>query len=145
MTKAQKKKTLGLAITSLVFGCLFFIPFLGFLFSLAAIVLGIVALVSMSKSKKTIKGQGLAITGIVLGSIGVIDPVESKWWYLAQSLNSPVVAVLGQHTQAGGYPVYAKPKEIGQVYTGISGLLNLLCIINAVYLAYLRRFQISGE
>ena len=72
MTKAQKKKTLGLAITSLVFGCLFFIPFLGFLFSLAAIVLGIVALVSMSKSKKTIKGQGLAITGIVLGSIGVI-------------------------------------------------------------------------
>lgn len=72
MTKAQKKKTLGLAITSLVFGCLFFIPFLGFLFSLAAIVLGIVALVSISKSKKTIKGQGLAISGIVLGSIGVI-------------------------------------------------------------------------
>jgi type II secretory pathway pseudopilin PulG len=72
MTKAQKKKTLGLAITSLVFGCLFLIPFLGFLFSLAAIVLGIIALVSISKNKETIKGQGLAIAGIVLGSIGVI-------------------------------------------------------------------------
>ena len=72
MTKEQKKKTLGLAITSLVFGCLFLIPFLGFLFSLAAIVLGIIALVSIAKNKETIKGQGLAITGIVLGAIGVI-------------------------------------------------------------------------
>jgi Tfp pilus assembly protein PilE len=72
MTKAQKKKTLGLAITSLVFGCLFLIPFLGILFSLTAIVLGIVALVSISKNKKSIKGQGLAIAGIALGSLGVI-------------------------------------------------------------------------
>lgn len=72
MTQAQKKKTLGLAIVSLVFGCLFLIPFLGILFSLAAIVLGIIALVSIGKNKKTVKGQGLAITGIVLGSIGLI-------------------------------------------------------------------------
>ena len=71
MTKAQKK-TLGLAIVSLVFGCLFLIPFLGILFSLAAIVLGIIALVTISKNKKTVKGQGLAIAGIVLGSLGVI-------------------------------------------------------------------------
>jgi Tfp pilus assembly protein PilE len=72
MSAKQKKKTLGLAITSLVFGCLFLIPFLGFLFSLAAIVLGIIALVTISKNKATVKGQGLAITGIVLGAIGVI-------------------------------------------------------------------------
>jgi Tfp pilus assembly protein PilE len=72
MSAKQEKKTLGLAITSLVFGCLFLIPFLGFLFSLAAIVLGIIALVSIAKHKKTMKGQGLAVAGIVLGSIGVI-------------------------------------------------------------------------
>lgn len=72
MTKAQKKKTLGLAIASLVFGCLFLIPFLGILFSLTAIILGIIALVSIAKNKKTVKGQRLAIAGIVLGSIGVI-------------------------------------------------------------------------
>lgn len=68
----------------MVFGCLFFIPFLG----LAAIVLGIVALVSISKSKKTIKGQGLAITGIVLGSIGVIVvPIL----FIATAIFAPVV------------------------------------------------------
>ena len=72
MTKAQQKKTLSLAIASLVFGCLFFIPFLGVLFSLTAIVLGIIALVSISKNKRTLKGQGLAIAGISLGSLGVI-------------------------------------------------------------------------
>ena len=72
MGKEQKKKTLGLAIASLIFGCLFFIPFLGILFGVTALVLGIIALVSISKNKKTVKGQGLAITGIVLGSIGVI-------------------------------------------------------------------------
>jgi Tfp pilus assembly protein PilE len=72
MSKEQKKKTLGLAIASLVFGCLFLIPFLGILFSLTALVLGISALVIISKNKETVKGQGLAITGIVLGSLGVI-------------------------------------------------------------------------
>jgi len=71
MTQVQKK-TLGLAITSLVFGCLFIIPILGILFSLPALILGIVSLVIISKNKETIKGKGLAITGIVLGSIGII-------------------------------------------------------------------------
>ena len=36
------------------------------------------------------------------------------------------------------YPVHGWPNEIGQIYTMTSGLLNLLCIVNAVYLAYLR-------
>jgi type II secretory pathway pseudopilin PulG len=71
MTQVQKK-TLGLAIASLVFGCLFIIPLLGILFSLTALVLGIVSLVIISKNKETIKGKGLAIAGIALGSIGII-------------------------------------------------------------------------
>ena len=71
MTQVQKK-TLRMAITSLVFGCLFIIPILGVLFSLTALVLGIVALVIISRNKETTKGAGLAITGIVLGSIGII-------------------------------------------------------------------------
>ncbi len=76
------------------------------------------------------------LTGIYVGSIGIIDPIGCWPWFLAQVMNSPLVFILGHYTAAGGYPVYGKPNEIGQIYTGIAGLLNLLCIINAVYLAY---------
>ena len=81
--------------------------------------------------------------GIYVGSIGVIDPVGAKSWYVAQVMNSPVVIVLG-HWTAGGYPVYGKPNEIGQIYTSIAGLLNLLCIINAIYLAHVGTTEPAG-
>ena len=85
-------------------------------------------------------------TGLYIGSIGVIDPVGATPWYVyaAQVMTSPMVTVLGHHTAGGGYPAYGWPNEIGQIYTGTAGLLNLLCIINAVYLAHLRRAERSG-
>jgi len=83
--------------------------------------------------------------GLYVGSVGVIDPVGAKPWYVAQIMNSPLVAVLGHLTAGGGFPVYGRPNEIGQIYTGVAGLLNLLCIINAVYLAHLRRIELAGE
>lgn len=83
--------------------------------------------------------------GIYVGSIGVIDPVGAWPWYLAQILNSPLVAVLGHFSAGGGFPVYGRPSEIGQIYTSIAGLLNLLCVVNAVYLAYLRMIEPAGE
>ena len=84
-------------------------------------------------------------TGIYIGSIGIINPVGAKPWYVAQIMNSPTVAILGQMTRTGDYPVYGRPGEIGQIYTSIAGLLNLLCIVNAVYWAHLRRFGTAGE
>lgn len=83
--------------------------------------------------------------GLYVGSIGVIDSVEAWPWYIAQIMNSPMVAALGYIAAGGGYPVYARPSEIGQIYTSIAGLLNLLCIVNAVYLAHLRRAETSGD
>ena len=83
-------------------------------------------------------------TGLYVGSIGVVDPVRAWWWYIAQVMNSPIVFALGYHTSGGGYPVYGRPNEIGQIYTSIAGLLNLLCIVNAVYLAHLRKTGIQG-
>lgn len=83
--------------------------------------------------------------GLYVGSVGVIDPVGAKPWYVAQIMNSPLVAVLGHLTAGGGFPVYGRPNEIGQIYTGVAGLLNLLCIINAVYLAHLHRIEPAGE
>jgi TM2 domain-containing membrane protein YozV len=89
----------------------------------------------------------IAITfwlGIYIGSIGVIDPVLAKSWYAAQIINSPMVALLGHVSAGGNFPVYGKPNEIGQIYTSVSGLLNLLCIVNAVHLAHVRWARQSG-
>ena len=83
-------------------------------------------------------------TGLYIGSIGVINPGVAKPWYIAQIMNSPMVDLLRRLTAAGDYPVYGRPNEIGQIYTSISGLLNLLCIVNAVYSAHLRRIETDG-
>ncbi len=74
--------------------------------------------------------------GLYIGSIGVINPVSAKSWYVAQIMNSPLVAVFGHLTKVRGYQVYGKPNEIGQIYTSIAGLLNLLAVVNAVYMAH---------
>jgi hypothetical protein len=80
------------------------------------------------------------VIGLYIGSIGVINPINAKAWYFAQIMNSPMVAFLGHLTSTSPekYRVFGRPNEIGQYYTSIAGLLNLLCIVNAVYLAHLR-------
>lgn len=85
------------------------------------------------------------VIGLYAGSIGVVDPIESWLWYLAQAMASPLVILLGHHTAGGGYPVYGRPNDLGQIYTSIAGLLNLLCIVNAVYLAHMRRIRQNGD
>ena len=75
--------------------------------------------------------------GLYIGSLAVVDPASSKPWFAAQVMNSPAVFFLGHMSEIGEYSVYARPAEIGQIYTSIAGLLNLLCIVNAVYWAYL--------
>jgi hypothetical protein len=82
---------------------------------------------------------------LYIGSVGVVNPVGAKPWYVAQVMNTPAVAALGQITRSGEYPVHGRPNEIGQIYTSIAGLLNLLCIVNAVYLAHLRRIESVGD
>ena len=80
--------------------------------------------------------------GLYIGSIGVIDSVHAKPWYVAQLMNGPAVIPIAKHVaRTNSYPVYARPAEIGQIYTSIAGLLNLLCIVNAVYMAHSRQTQ----
>lgn len=81
------------------------------------------------------------LIGLYVGSIGVVDPVHAKPWYAAQVMNSPAVALIGRVSANGDYPVYARANEMGQIYTSIAGLLNLLCIVNAIYLAHVRSEQ----
>ena len=84
------------------------------------------------------------IAGIYIGSIGVVDPIgpdpiASKLRFFVQIMNSPFVGIIGHFTAGGGYPVYGRPNEMGQIYTITAGLLNLLCIVNCVYLAHQRQ------
>jgi hypothetical protein len=64
---------------------------------------------------------------------------------VAQIMNSPMVAVLGHLSTTANYSVFGRPSEIGQIYTSIAGLLNLLCIVNAVYLAHLQKTETAGD
>ena len=48
-------------------------------------------------------------------------------------------------TSSGQYTSYGKPFDIGQIYTTVAGMLNLLCILSAVYMAHCGRGEIIGE
>ena len=85
------------------------------------------------------------LIGIYTGSIGVIDAVGAWPWYLAQVMASPAVTLIANITATAEYPSYGKPFDIGQIYTTVAGMLNLLCIVSAVYMAYCGRGEMIGE
>ena len=65
-----RRKTSGKAIASLVLGLA---SFLCSIFTgIPAVILGIISLVEISRTRGRIKGQGLAIGGIVTGSLGTL-------------------------------------------------------------------------
>jgi type II secretory pathway pseudopilin PulG len=66
-TSPASAETSGKAILSLICGLLFFIPFL----FIAAIVLGHLALSEIRKSAGRLRGEGIAIAGLVLGYIEI--------------------------------------------------------------------------
>lgn len=71
----KKSSGKGLAIASMIFGILAFlcccINLVGLLFGAIAIVLGIISI------KSSGEGKGMAITGIVLGSLGALSGLVS--------------------------------------------------------------------
>ncbi len=83
--------------------------------------------------------------GIYVGSIGVIDPIGARIWYSAQIATSPLVALLGRISAGSDYPVYGRAKDLGQIYTAVAGLLNLLSIINTLYLAHVKEPLKPGD
>ncbi|AQT68388.1 hypothetical protein STSP2_01548 [Anaerohalosphaera lusitana] len=83
--------------------------------------------------------------GLFVGSIAVVNPNAGGLWYIGQMLVSPLVAMVGQMTASKGLVVYGRESDIGQIYTTVAGLLNLLCVISAVYMAHSGRGEIIGE
>lgn len=74
-----EKKTVGLAVAALVLGIVSLVfsgvPLLNFMMivvAILAIVFGIISLVKISRDKLLLKGKGLAITGLVTGSLALI-------------------------------------------------------------------------
>ncbi len=91
------------------------------------------------------------LTGLYIGSIAVIDKVGAKPWYAAQIMTSPVVGLIANLTEtsvteAGErmYVSYGRSHDVGQIYTSIAGMLNLLCIISAVYMTWCGRGEMIG-
>ena len=84
------------------------------------------------------------LAGLYIGSVGVVDLVGAWYWFIAQILTSPVVFLLTKMTQTGEYHSYGWPSDIGRIYTSIAGLLNLLAVISAVYMAHCGRGEIIG-
>ena len=82
--------------------------------------------------------------GLYVGSIGVVDPVGAKPWYSAQIMASPAVGMIGSISNQGGYKSFGRCSDIGQIYTSIAGVLNLLCVVSAVYMAYCGRGEMIG-
>jgi hypothetical protein len=68
--KIENKHTAGFAITSLILGLVSFIPLVGVLLGILAIVFGFIGLSQIKKNK--LKGRVLAIAGILLGIFGII-------------------------------------------------------------------------
>ena len=96
----------------------------------------------------------LFLTGLYIGSIGIVNHETFKPWFLAQILYSPTVGILSQHVTGGyldangqqqEYTSFGRPCDIGQLYTAVAGLLNLLCIFSAVYMAYCGRGEMIGQ
>jgi TM2 domain-containing membrane protein YozV len=79
--------------------------------------------------------------GILLGSIDVIDPQQAKAWFCAQvlcGLPTIITTILAQKlTDNTLLDIFGRSRDIGQVYLGVAGLLNLLCILDALYRTHL--------
>lgn len=82
--------------------------------------------------------------GLYIASVNIIDYVNAKAWFVAQVLNSPLVIILGSISAGINNPVYGRTYDIGQIYTSIAGLLNLLCIVNSVHFGYLKAIRPAG-
>jgi hypothetical protein len=95
---------------------------------------------------------GLFLTGLYIGSVAVVDPVYETLYYYTQILASPLVFVvdhisqnMGANTPAKRMLVFARPNEIGQIYTSVAGMLNLLCILSAIAMADAKVRQGRGQ
>lgn len=88
----NRSKGKGLSIAALVLGllalALFFVPLLGVLLGIVAVVLGVLGLRRA--------GRGMAIAGIVLGALALI--IGGVLWYLAYTVGQDCLEETGENS-----------------------------------------------
>ncbi len=93
------------------------------------------------------------LAGLYVGSIAVVDRVGAKPWYDALIMSSPVVGLIANKVVMSKTYVdetkpmfvsYGRSYDVGQIYTSVAGMLNLLCIISAVYMTWCGRGEMIG-
>lgn len=91
----------------------------------------------------------LYLSGLLIGGISVIDYSNAPWWFYGQCLNGPVTPLIyvwydkhrapADPSEVTNY-IYPKPSfshmnEMGTLYTTLAGMLNLIAILDVIYLA----------
>jgi hypothetical protein len=79
------------------------------------------------------------VLGLALGSIELIDPSGAKAWFCGQILCGlpAIVSTFLQNPGTSVSGIYGRGVDLGQLYTGMAGLLNLLCILDALFKTHL--------
>ena len=75
----------------------------------------------------------LFFLGVMLGGIGAVGPNYSKPWFFAQilaGLPTIIGTLLEQYKMSVGA---GRGIDLGQVYTGVAGLLNFLCLLDVLH------------
>ena len=105
-------KACGLAVTSLVCGCLGFV--LAFLAGIPAIITGHMALGKIKRSGGTIGGSGIATTGLVLGYVTTALTVV---WLALAALATPAIYKALERADMAENVSHARQLQMGlQVY-----------------------------
>ncbi len=77
---------------------------------------------------------GTFLLGLMLGGVEMIDP-KVPWYYAQIIAGGPtVLATLIQSPDVTSADIYGRGVDLGQLYAGVAGLLNLLCIFDALVL-----------
>ncbi len=82
---------------------------------------------------------GTFVLGLAMGSVEMIDPANARAWFAAQILNGlpAIIATLLQGNALNVAQISCRGVDWGQLYTGMAGLLNLLCVVDSLYGAHL--------
>jgi hypothetical protein len=70
--------------------------------------------------------------GLVVGGIDLIDPHLERPWFCAQILTGVPAVVAAFLQDPDVLPGVGRGMDLGQLYTGVAGLLNLLCVVDAL-------------
>ncbi len=88
------------------------------------------------------------ILGIMLGSIYIVDPKNGNvFWFSLQILSGAPAGLVYFLKGSGLSPLvlYGHGVDLGDLYTRLAGLLNFICILDAVYLSASNEVNTSAK